>query len=201
MATIRPSSSTDLRQLAVSGWQAFADDPVVRWFFPDDDDYRASGHDMFGWVLRRGHALSAVWCTDDGVAFARWTPPGRPEPSPEAIGPEDDRLDPDWRAARYAAYGRFSEANTPVESHWYLNMLATHPDWQRRGLGAQLMSVVFELADADGLGCYLETETEANVAYYRRHGFEVRTEWDLMTDDETDRSQGPHQWGMWRAPR
>ena len=57
------------------------------------------------------------------------------------------------------------------------------------------------IADAEGLGCYLETETEENVAYYRRHGFEVRTEWDLMTDDENDRSQGPHQWGMWRQPR
>ena len=80
-------------------------------------------------------------------------------------------------------------------------MLATHPDWQRTGFGAALMGEVFAIADAEGLGCYLETETEENVAYYRRHGFEVRTEWDLMTDDESDRSQGPHQWGMWRQPR
>ena len=80
-------------------------------------------------------------------------------------------------------------------------MLATHPDWQRTGYGAALMGEVFAIADTEGLGCYLETETEENVAYYRRHGFEVRTEWDLMTDDENDRSQGPHQWGMWRPPR
>jgi hypothetical protein len=56
---------------------------------------------------------------------------------------------------------------------------------------------VFEIADAEGLPCYLETETEVNVAYYRRHGFDVRTEWDLRTDD----SVGPHMWGMLRPSR
>jgi GNAT superfamily N-acetyltransferase len=76
-------------------------------------------------------------------------------------------------------------------------MLATHPDWQRQGLGGELMGTVFEIADAEGLPCYLETETEVNVAYYRRHGFDVRTEWDLRTDD----SVGPHMWGMLRPSR
>ena len=56
--------------------------------------------------------------------------------------------------------------NTPSEPHWYLNLLATHPDWQRQGLGSALMDVMFERADADGLPCYLETETPENVAYY-----------------------------------
>ena len=120
---------------------------------------------------------------------------------PEAEVEDEPRNDPAWRLSRFMAYGTFSEANTPSEPHWYLNMLATHPDWQRTGFGAALMGEVFAIADAEGLGCYLETETEENVAYYRRHGFEVRTEWDLMTDDENDRSQGPHQWGMWRQPR
>jgi predicted N-acetyltransferase YhbS len=70
-------------------------------------------------------------------------------------------------------------------------MLATHPDWQRQGLGAALMGVVFEIAAEMGLPCYLETETVGNVAYYRHHGFEVRTEWDLPLN-------GPHMWGMLR---
>lgn len=201
MALARRSTRDDLRQLAVTGWRAFVDDPVVRWFFPDDADFGDNGQAMFSWVLRRGHALDSLWCTDDGAAFARWTPPGRPEPDPVLIGDEPDPRDPDWRTARYGAYYVFSTANTPPEPHWYLNMLATHPDWQRRGLGVMLMREVFAIADSEGVGCYLETETEENVAYYRRHGFEVRTEWDLATDTEVDVSAGPHQWGMWRAPR
>ena len=197
MSGIHQATPAEIRQLAVTGWRAFHADPVMRWFFPDDDDYLANGLGVFRWVIGRGVALNSTWCTSDGVAFAKWTPPGRPEAEVE----DEPRNDPAWRLSRFMAYGTFSEANTPSEPHWYLNMLATHPDWQRTGFGAALMGEVFAIADAEGLGCYLETETEENVAYYRRHGFKVRTEWDLMTDDENDRSQGPHQWGMWRQPR
>jgi hypothetical protein len=35
----------------------------------------------------------------------------------------------------------------------------------------------------------------ANVAYYRHHGFEVRSEWDLPDVHGLD---GPHMWGMLR---
>ena len=87
--------------------------------------------------------------------------------------------------------------HTPAEPHWYLNMLATHPDWQRQGLGAALMGEVFLIADAHGLPCYLETETPDNVAYYRHHGFEVRSEWTLVTAE----GAGPKMWGMLRPPR
>ena len=52
---------------------------------------------------------------------------------------------------------------------------------------------MFERADADGVPCYLETETPENVAYYMHHGFDVRTEWDVPSD-------GPQMWGMLRKP-
>ena len=55
---------------------------------------------------------------------------------------------------------------------------------------------MFAIADEQGLPSYLETETTDNVAYYRHHGFEVRSEWDLATAHE----RGPHLWGMLRAP-
>jgi hypothetical protein len=197
MDGIRQASTADISQLAVTGWRAFHADPVMRWFFPDEDDYLANGQGVFRRVIGRGVALNSTWCSADGIAFAKWTPPGRPEAEVE----DEPRNDPAWRISRFIAYGTYSDANTPPEPHWYLNMLATHPDWQRTGYGAALMGEVFAIADAEGLGCYLETETAENVAYYRRHGFEVRTEWDLTTDDENDKSQGPHQWGMWRQPR
>ena len=88
-------------------------------------------------------------------------------------------------------------AHRPDEPHWYLQLLATHPDWQRRGLGAQLMEVAFEQADSAGEPCYLETERPELVAYYRRYGFEVRSEWDL-DPDATLGEIGPHMWGMYR---
>ena len=55
-----------------------------------------------------------------------------------------------------------------------------------------MMHAMFERTDAEGLPCYLETETAENVAYYRRYGFDVRSEWDV--------TDGPHMWGMLRPP-
>ena len=83
------------------------------------------------------------------------------------------------------------EEHTPAEPHWYLQLLGNASrTGSAAALGAALMNVMFERADADGLPCYLETETIENVAYYRHHGFDVRSEWDVPT--------GPHMWGMYR---
>ena len=163
----------------------------MRWLFPDDDEYERDHQIVFGNFARRWLATDTLWCTDDVAALAGWNPPGRPQVELEgAVAYEH----PDWRLERLRALGEQLSANTPDEPHWHLNFLATHPDWQRRGLGGALMATVFEIADGDGLPCYLETETEANVGYYRHHGFEVRTEWDVVSVE----SEGPHMWGMLR---
>ena len=165
----------------------------MRWFFPDDEDYFDLTPRLVTYLCRRWQATESQWCTDDGVAMAGWVPPGRPEVDVE----RPDIVHPERRRARFEALGVAFAANSPAEPHWYLNMLATHPDWQRQGLGAALMTEVFELAEEHGLPCYLETETASNVAYYRHHGFEVRSEWDLRTELDP----GPHMWGMLRPSR
>ena len=192
MSIVRPAQVADLARIAVTATLAFADDPVLRWFFPDDDYFETSPV-LIGFMARRWMATESLWCTDDGVAMAGWIPPGRPDTDlPE--GPDVEH--PPWRLERFGAIGEAFAEHTPAEPHWYLNMLATHPDWQRQGLGASLMDVVFEVADEHGLPCYLETETTENVAYYRHHGFDVRSEWDLRASNEL----GPHMWGMLRRP-
>jgi len=189
MAGIRKATEPDIARLARTSSRAFVDDPVMRWLIPDDDEYERDHLAFFGGVARRWMATESLWCTDDGVALAGWMPPGRPEVDIGDVGPRIEH--PAWRVEKFKALAGVMDTNTPAEPHWYLNMLATHPDWQRQGLGVSLMQVVFEIADTDGLPCYLETETVENVAYYLQNGFEIRTEWDLPLD-------GPHMWGMFR---
>jgi ribosomal protein S18 acetylase RimI-like enzyme len=189
VTTVRLATLDDIPRLGRSATRAFADDPVMRWFFPDDNDYEQTNPMLVQFMVRRWHATDSVWCTDDAVAMAGWVPPGRPDVS-DIARPAVDH--PQWRIDRFTAIGAALGENTPEEPHWYLNMLATHPDWQRQGLGAALMRAGFEIAADMGLPCYLETETLENVAYYRHHGFEVRTEWALPLG-------GPHMWGMLRA--
>ena len=185
--TVRRAVAADELRLRVTAMRAFVDDPVMRWLYPDDEMYLAPGGEVFRGSMHGWVGLGEVWCTDDAAALAVWIPPGRPEidfESGSSGEPPPDLLE------RFAIIGPIMEANTPPEPHWYLQLLATHPDWQRQGLGAELMAVTFARAEAEGLPCYLETESVENVGYYRHHGFEVRSEWDVPT--------GPHMWGMYR---
>lgn len=193
---IRRATDADLRNLCTTAMRAFHDDPVMRWLYPDDDEYFAPDGRVFVGSMTNWLTYRQPWCTDDAAAVAVWFPPtepGAPEPDwIDAGAPLTEDL-----LARFELIAPVMQEHKPDEPHWYLQLLATHPDWQRQGLGARLMQVVFDTADADGVPCYLETERIELVAYYRHFGFEVRSEWDV-DPDATLGQVGPHMWGMYR---
>lgn len=183
---IRNIERSDLPALCATFARSFWDDPVMRWLFPDDGVF-ADGTvmaDFFRRLMAHGHSL----VTPDVVAFALWVPPGRPEVDVES---GSDELPPPELLEKFIALRSALEVNTPTEPHWYLQMVGTHPDWQRRGIASRLIGEGLSWAGRDGFGVYLETETIENVAYYRHLGFEVRSEWDVDAG-------GPHMWGMWQ---
>ncbi len=197
--TIRRATTADFRNLCATAMRAFHDDPVMRWLYPDDEVYFQPNGAIFTLAMTDWLAHQQPWCTDDAAALAIWFPPiepGAPEPERDVSGPPP----PPELLARFELIGPAMAAHKPIESHWYLQLLATHPDWQRQGLGVELMQVVFDQADPDGIPCYLETERPELVAYYRHHGFEVRSEWDIAPD-ATLGEVGPHMWGMLRPAR
>jgi DNA-binding transcriptional MerR regulator/ribosomal protein S18 acetylase RimI-like enzyme len=148
---------------------AFAEDPALRWFVPDDAAYPAQaaeiGAELFD--LRVGHG--SVWVADGGAAVAMWDPP-RTRPAEPAPQP-----------GRFGRYQAVMHAKMPTTPHWYLGVLAVHP--QRRGqrLGRAVMAAGVARAEADGLPAYLETSNPRNVEIYRSAGFEVVEH--LMVDD------------------
>lgn len=89
-------------------------------------------------------------------------------------------------------YSAFDAAWPTGESFHYLGLLAVDPEAQGQGVGSALLREGLDRADRDSAGAYLETGTEANLAFYRRHGFEVRQEIHLPT--------APMHWAMWRSP-
>jgi GNAT superfamily N-acetyltransferase len=80
------------------------------------------------------------------------------------------------------------------DEHWYLCLLATDPIAWRRGVGTGLLEPSLERNDGDGLPCYLETQKEDNLAFYRRFGFEE-------TDRLTPAPGGPPLFTMTRPAR
>ena len=91
-------------------------------------------------------------------------------------------------------YTMAMEKARPRHDHWYLCLLAADPMAWRRGIGTALMEPSLEAIDNDGLPCYLETQKEANLAYYHRFGFEE-------TERLTPSPGGPALFTMTRPAR
>jgi ribosomal protein S18 acetylase RimI-like enzyme len=85
------------------------------------------------------------------------------------------------------------EARHPKLPHYYLGGLGTDPQWQGRGLGSAVMGPVLDICDRTAVPAYLESSKEANLGFYRRHGFEV-------TDEVSVPDGSVRLWLMWREP-
>ena len=96
----------------------------------------------------------------------------------------------------FLAYGRAVEAlraEAMPGPHWYLAGIGVDPSAQRRGIGTALLEPGLEAAARSGLPAVLLTNSEANLPFYERHGFEV------VRRDQTPKG-GPQAWAMVKAP-
>ena len=59
------------------------------------------------------------------------------------------------------------------EPHGYLWVLGVAPAVQGRCIGSDFLTPVLHRADADGVLCYVETQSEANVAFYEHCSCDV----------------------------
>lgn len=161
--------------------RAFHDDPIQVALVPDPVRRRRALPALFAAVVRTtavagGHLTAAA----DLAGIAVWQPPGvRVDLRAQArtgFSMVRAGLRMPWSAWRSlgewgAVLGR--RADLVPELHWYLETIGVDPDRHGRGIGTALVSEGLARADADGTRAYLETETEGNVAFYRRFGFEV----------------------------
>lgn len=145
---------------------AFVADPAFRYFFPTEASYADEAPAFIGDLLDHRLALDTVWLVNDGAAVALWNPPG---PGHAALSPA---LTP-ATAERIERFDAVVHDLLPQEPHWYLGILATHPDHAGQGLGRIAMSEGLELARRDGLTSCLETVTDVNVRIYRAYGWHV----------------------------
>jgi ribosomal protein S18 acetylase RimI-like enzyme len=195
--TARRARADDLPALARTLARAFYDDPVAQWAFPSDA-HRAAALERFqGIRARQLLAEEEVWTAEDNSAAALWAAPGKWRASVlETLQVSRSFMHPRLIGRLpLVAYGWLGlESKHPAEPlHYYLAVLGTDPDHQGQGLGSALMVPVLERCDQDGVGAFLESSKESNIAFYARHGFRVTEEIHLP--------RGPSMWKMWREPR
>lgn len=136
-------------------------------------------------ALVQGHVVGSAAAAPPEACFVDVLPESiRTMPT----GPEGDPGSPDRQARVLATLW----AHHCDERHWHVGPVGVEPGLQGRGVGAAVMTRLCESMDAEGEIAFLETETAANVVFYRRLGFEVVSEAELP---------GLPLWFMRREPR
>ena len=195
-ASVRQADDADQEAVSDVLTEAFTNDPVVCWLFPEVGErgrlqsyfYRSMlthpAHEAY--LVGRPDGAS-VWLTLAAGQAPYEEHPDAPEADLSAVfGESGARL----RALGQALAGRHPDR----EPHLYLWCMGVAGGQQGSGLGSAMLRHGLERADADGLAVYLEASSPRSRALYLRHGFEDLGEPVRVAD-------GPLLWPMWRRPR
>jgi ribosomal protein S18 acetylase RimI-like enzyme len=198
LPAMRRATAADVPALASALARAFMDDPVAKWACAPDRVRPAMLERFHATRMRHLLPHEEVWTTGDLACAAVWAPPERWKTSPRQDAALagcllHPRLMPRFPLVVSGFLGIERKHPRDRPPHWYLAVLGTDPSAQGQGLGSAVMGPVLEQCDADGLGAYLESSKESNIAFYARHGFRVIGELRLP--------RGPSMWPMWRDPR
>ena len=164
--------------------RAFTEYEMLRYYFQDEAERHAVAVTFcfiaLSVCLKYGEAYASSAKMEGVVA---WLPPGK-----APFG--------DWQiirsvplsvlfrfgrqgASRMQAYGRFIDKvhrKLVPYPHWYLQIIGVVPAYQGQGFSSQLVRPMLERIDREHMPCFVETNTEKNVAIYRRFKFEVVSE-------------------------
>jgi ribosomal protein S18 acetylase RimI-like enzyme len=184
--TSPPKDTTDLRQVLPATPEdrarctatvvaAFVNDPLMRWMFPDAEQYLA----FFPQVIRHygGTAfdLGSAFRTDDFSGAACWLAPGEAVDEEALGGVLESAIEPDRLGVVFEFMEQVGTAHPEVD-HWHLPGIGVDPCRQGAGIGSLLLAHTLAEVDRDGVVAYLESSNPLNVPLYQRFGFEVIAE-------------------------
>ena len=193
---IRHAVRSDLDDLDAALADAFADDPMMHWIYPNEETRSAHLREFMRGGLDIGFPHGHVYAAGANEGAAIWSPPD--------IDLFDDATITNFFTmlgeqigARAEEVGtglmQINEHHPHDEPHFYLFVLGTTRRKQSKGIGSSLMREILDKCDRQGLGAYLESSNIRNVPFYERHGFRVTAEVTL-SPEFTARP-------MWRDPR
>ena len=161
--------------------QAFKDDPIHHYAFPNLEERAKRMPYSFQYVLRYNLRYGRVFTTSSQLeGIAVWVPSDNLSSSfwrTLISGAMWSGLRMGFRAGRWMdeldKYVGAKHRKLVPSKHWYLLILGVDPQHQGKGHASQLLNGMFKDTDEEGVPCYLETEGENNVSMYKHFGFKV----------------------------
>ena len=194
---VRRAADDDVDEVLGIITAAFARDPLWSHALASPDG--TTEHHARFWRLFIEGAMpySWVWVTDGGEAASVWIPPGGTEMNDlqeEELGRLARQLLGEKAARYFELLHSFEAAHPRAEPHYYLSLLATHPEHSGRGIGMELLRTNLAVIDSEGLPAYLESSNPANNRRYESVGFRPIGKFAYA-------GGGPRVTTMWREAR
>jgi len=175
--------------------QAFVRYPVTNYLFEGVENGQDRFRVMFEYLINsrivRNSPVLGCHHGDKLVGVAVVSEPGEGYTNPE--------LDAQWDHAsafmgeismhRFEKYGDLCDETLPTWPHHYLGILGVLPQFQGKGIGRLLLETVLDEAKkhTTSRGVCLNTESERNLPFYGKSGFQVFNDIDV---------DSIHTWGM-----
>lgn len=192
----RLATPADLPGVVSTLVEAFDQDPVWSWAFPDPEARAAQHAAVFRMTVTHAIAHDAVWLASECGAVVTAFGPGVNEMSDadaERFPTVLNDLLGDHADAVNGLFERFEHARPVDVPHLYVSMLGTRNEARGHGIGMALLAHVVERADTQGIGTYLESSNGANDHRYVSAGFRAHGSIPVAPDR-------PSVTTMWRDP-
>ncbi|WP_438311950.1 GNAT family N-acetyltransferase [Streptomyces sp. HUAS TT3] len=192
--TPRAATPDDASTVSTTLARAFGDDPMMRWFFPDEASREDGMRRYFATLFTRQYGRHGL-CERTDAAAAFWVPPhALDKAAPDAATVDELQAVLGDRASLFRDAVRAAAEAPPKDPHWYLAVVGADPAAQGQGHGAALLRSGLAKADAEGMPVALESSKPDNIPFYEHFGFTVVAEMELP-------GGGPALWAMWREAR
>jgi len=176
--------------------RAFENNPVCVAFFPDTAKRVRQNYHLMKSSIRYSMRYGEVYITSprlEGIALWQLEDP---------IEEQEQQGKPGSVFANWVDFGLWLSLGKALErvnslygyvfsthyelvpsQHWYFFTIGVDPKFQGQGFGGGLIRTMLARIDEEQLPCYLDTNTEKNVALYEHFGFKVVKRYQIPGSD------------------
>jgi ribosomal protein S18 acetylase RimI-like enzyme len=185
--TLRELGRDELEGAAQLLGRGMRDNPINRRAFTDDPEGCGRALARFfvpvlKGVSRRGIVIGA-WLEDVLVGVSAAARPGKCQPGlfeKVTILPAVAFGSPRGTVGRVLGWTGAWTRRDPPEPHWHLGPVAVDAGRQGQGIGTALLAAFCARLDEGKARAYLETDKTENVRFYRKFGFDVVAQADVL---------------------
>ena len=169
---IRSATASDEAAIIAAVTLAFSTDPVVRWIYPNLQQYLTAMPLLVKAVGGKAVTHGSAYYVEGYAGAALWLPPDV-HPNAEELSAVIQRTVAERERGALPAVAEQRGQYYPTEPHWYLRFIGVEAIHQGHGYGAALMQHALRVCDQDQRLAYLESSNPRNLSLYIRCGFEL----------------------------